>query len=229
MINMTITTNESLVSSDTGMTVSAEAYAVDTLDGMTTELSGEAYAVDTWDGMTSDASKQTSDSDGMATELFGEAYAVGDETLTWVDVISSTVDLGGVTKATGEVTVTAAATGEGTYANAVSGIMVEGADIVIIKTKSKSFNDETGGYDASVTKFKAIDIEHKEDGTMRVIYHNKETYDADATIDPDGNIAIATFDAQASGENTFLSVDASVLVIDDELSQSTVVVAAAVG
>lgn len=217
MINMTIATNGTLVASDTWY-------------GMTTELSGEAYAVDTWDGMMFDASKQTSDtSDGMATELFGEAYAVGDETLTWVDVISSTVDLGGVTKATGEVTVTAAASGEGAYASAVSDIMVEGADIVIIKTKSKSFDGETGSYDASVTKFKAIDIEHKEDGTMRVIYNNKETYDADATIDPNGNIAIATFDAQASGENTFLSVDASVLVLDDELSQSTVVVASAVG
>jgi hypothetical protein len=215
MINMTITTNETLARPDTGMaTISGDAYALDTWDSMTS---------DTLDGMASDTS------DGMATELYGEAYAVGDETLTWVDVVSSTVDHGEVAMATGEVTVTAAATGEGAYASAVSGIMVEGADIVIIKTKSKSGSNENGSYDASITKFKAIDIEHKPDGTMKVIYNNKETYDADATIDASGNIAIATFDTEVSGETTFASVDASVLVMDDELSHSTVVVASAVG
>lgn len=203
MINMMITTNETLARPDADMGT----------------VFSDAYAVDTWDAVTSDTS------DGMATVLYGEAYAVGDETLTWVDVVSGMVDHGEVTLATGEVTVTAAATGEGAYASAVSEIMVEGADIVIIKTKKT----ESGSYEASVTKFKAIDIEHKEDGTMRVIYNNKEKYDADATIDPSGNIAIATFDAQVSAENTFVSIDASVLVMDDELSHSTVVVASAVG
>lgn len=214
MISLKIATNETLARPDTDIASMETDIAT---------FSSDAYAVDTGDAMTSDTS------DGMATELYGEAYAVGDETLTWVDVVSSTVDLGEVAMATGEVTVTAAATGEGAYANAVSDIMVEGADIVIIKTKSKSGSNESGSYDASVTKFRAIDIEHKADGSMKVIYNNKETYDADATIDPSGNIAIATFDVEASGTDTFASVDASVLVIDDELSQSTVVVASAVG
>jgi hypothetical protein len=214
MINLKITTNEALARPDTDIA---------TIDTDIATFSGDAYAVDSWDSMASDTS------DGMATELYGEAYAVGDETLTWVDVVSSTVDHGEVAMATGEVTVTAAATGEGTYASAVSGIMVEGADIVIIKTKTISSSGETGSYAASVTKFKAIDIEHKPDGTMKVIYNNKETYDADAIIDPFGNIAIATFDVEASGTDTFTDVDASVLVIDDELSHSVVVVASAVG
>ena len=221
MINMTITTSANLAPSDTSKATElyGDVYAVDTY--------GDVYAVDTLEGMTSDTLDDASD--GMATELYGEAYAVGDETLTWVDVISSMVDHGEVAMATGEVTITAAATGEEAYTSAVSQIMVEGADIVIIKTKIASASSEAGSYDALVTKFKAIDIEHKEDGTMRVIYNDKKTYDADAIIDASGNIAIATVDAEVSGENTFLSVDASVLAIDNELSQSTVVVASAVG
>jgi hypothetical protein len=167
-------------------------------------------------------------SSGTATVLSGEALAIGDETLTWVDAISTMVDHGEVTIATGEVTATAISTDEAAYADAMTDTMVAGADIVIIKTKNTSGSADGSSYDVSVTKFKVISVEHR-DGAMRVIYSNKETHNADATIDIDGNVAVATFDAQASGENTLVSVDASVLVIEDQLSLSTMMIDSAVG
>jgi hypothetical protein len=139
------------------------------------------------------------------------------------------VDHGEVTIATGEVTATAISTDEAAYTNAMTDLMVAGTDMAITQTKNTSGSADGSSYSASVTKFKAIDIEHKTDGTMKVIYSNKETDDADAAIDIDGNVAVATFDAQASGENTLVSVDASVLVIEDQLSLSTMMIDSAVG
>lgn len=171
------------------------------------------------------------DADGMATVVYGDALAVGADTLTWVDAVLSMDDHGEVTIATGAVTATAAAepsADETAFASAVTDVFVSGADIVIIKTHNKPDGGEGSSYDVSITKFKAIDIEHM-DGATKVIYSDKTTHSAQATIDIDGNVAIASFDAQASGDNTFVGVDALVLAIEDELSQSTVMITSEVG
>ena len=49
------------------------------------------------------------------------------------------------------------------------------------------------------------------------------------TIQLDGNVATATFDALVSADNSLLSVEASVLTSQDELSLSTITTTAAVG
>ena len=61
--------------------------------------------------------------------------------------------------------------------------------------------------------------------TSRLYDHHTED-DADLL---EGNVAIATFDAQAVAEDTFVSVDAFALAIEDELSQSTIMITSAVG
>ena len=171
------------------------------------------------------ATNTSADTAGMATVVYGDALAVGEETLTWVDAVQTMDDKGEVTIATGEVTATAAASGNDAFAYAMTEAVVEGADIVIMKAKNSS---DGSGYDVSITKFKAIDVEHL-DGVTKFICSNKTTYEAQATIDLDGNVAMASVDAETRGTDTFVGVDAYVLAIEDDLSQSTVVITSAVG
>jgi hypothetical protein len=77
--------------------------------------------------------------------------------------------------------------------------------------------------------FKAIDLPC-ESGDPKVIQKTKDKYDSgDDPFELDGNIAVATFDAEVSGEDTLVAVDAYVLAIEDELSLSTVMITSAVG
>lgn len=173
--------------------------------------------------------------DGMVTVLYGDALAIGEDTLTRVDATSSIVDQGKKITAEGVVKAVAVAEGDTTYAGADTDVLVDGADKVKIKTKEKIVQEEGVSYEVEVTKFKAVDRPNK-DGETKVIIHEKaghKVVDDDHTDDDvdllDGNVAIATFDAQAIGEDTFVSVDVYTLAIEDDLSQSTVLITSAVG
>ncbi|MGK9168550.1 hypothetical protein KXR53_19710 [Inquilinus limosus] len=164
----------------------------------------------------------------MSATLYGDAVASGEDTLTEVDSTSRMHDLGLASIGGGEVTATAAAEGEDAFASASTDASVSGADIIIANTKHSSGTGEDGVYDQSATKFTAIDVPLIDLPTL-VIANTTETHDSDADIDLDGNHATATFDAQASGQDSLVTADAYALTVEDEFSQSTVMTTSAVG
>jgi hypothetical protein len=172
-------------------------------------------------------SKPPADTSGMAASICGDAVAAGEDTLTEVDATVRMRDRPHSTVVKGKVTATAAAEGEDAFASAYTDVSVSAADKIVVKTKNISGSGEDGSYDQSITKFKAIDKDGK-DGETVVIYKGKDKHDSDADVDLDGNIAAATFDAQASGQDSLVAVDAFALAVEDELSQSTVVITSVV-
>jgi hypothetical protein len=176
---------------------------------------------------------------GMATVLVGDAVAIGEDTLTRVDATSSIVERSHKTVAKGVVKAVAVAdpAEDGTaYVDAYTDVVsVSGADKARIKTHEKTVEKDGVTYEVSVTKFKAVDRLNK-DGETKVIVHQKsdrKSVDHHQTDDDadllDGNVAIVTFDAQALGEDTLVVVDAYALAVEDQLSQSTVMITSAVG
>jgi hypothetical protein len=170
------------------------------------------------------------DTGGMTTVVYGDAVALGEDTSTSVDVsVQTKVKNNGATVTKGTVVVVAESESPDGYANATTGIAVSGADSVTIKTKDKSGGDGDSSYDTSIMKCKVIDSPY-ESGGPEVIEKTQEKYDSsDVFLDLDGNIAIATFDAEVIGQDTLVSVDAYVLAIEDELSLSTIMITSAVG
>ncbi|MGK9168549.1 hypothetical protein KXR53_19705 [Inquilinus limosus] len=164
---------------------------------------------------------------GMTASVYGDAVAGGEDTFAKVDATVNMRDGPQSTVVKGTVTATAAAEGQDAFASAYTDLSVSGADKIVVKTKNKSGSGEDGSYDESVTKFKATDKDGK-DGETVVIYKGKDKHDNDADVDLDGNIATVTFDAQASGQDSLVSVDAFALAVEDELSQSTVVITSVV-
>lgn len=163
----------------------------------------------------------------ITTTVTGDAIAAGDATQTSVTAMVSTDTLGKKVVVTGEVTAIAVAEpgeDETVFTDATTDVFATGAYKVIVKTIIISGSNG----EISTTTFKAIDMHNKE-GELKIIYHIKEKDVDDIGIDPDGNVAIVSFDAQASGENTRVEVDAFALAIEDELSLSTLVIESAVG
>ena len=176
----------------------------------------------------------STDTGGMATITYGDASAIGENTLTSVSIDVHTKEHNGMIVSKGTVTVGAwaeAPAGGTTYADATTDLGVSGADRVSIKTKNESGGDDNGCYDISIMKFKAKDLPHDSD-EMVVKQMTHDTYDSgDHSIDLhlEGNVAISAFDALASGNDTFVAVDAYALAIEDQLSLSTVMITSAVG
>lgn len=170
---------------------------------------------------------QTSDTTSLETTLVGDAAAAGQETFTSVDATVDAANRGNKSSVKGQITAVAVVEpieGEQTFTDAFTDVSVTAADEIKIKTEIVSAsNGET-----SETKFKATD-QNGEDGDPNVTYKVKEKSVDEIPIDPDGNVATATFDAQATGENTLVQVDAAALAVEDELSLSTVVVVTAIG
>lgn len=186
------------------------------------------------------AKKQTAatapaDRGGMATFVYGDAVAIGEDTFTSVDAVSSIVDKTNKTTAKGMVKAVAVAEGDTPYASADTDVWADGADKVKIKTKETIVEKDGVSYEVEVTKFKAVDSVNK-DGETKVTVHEKSDYksvfDHHTEVGADlldGNVAIVTVDAQAVAEDTFVSVDAFALAIEDDLSQSTIMITSAVG
>jgi len=185
-----------------------------------------------------DTTTTSADDGGMVTVLIGEAVALGQDTLTSVEATLGLTDHGNVTKATGVVVAVAISDGlaDGSlYVNAFTGSEVFGADKVHIKTATIPGEQDGVSYEISVLTFKAMDHANK-DGETKVKIHDKSPdtdhpgHDVlDFTIQLDGNVATATFDAQASADNSLVQVDAHVLAVLDELSASDVVIHSEVG
>lgn len=173
----------------------------------------------------------SSDTSGITTTLLGDAIALGEETSTSVSATVRIVDHGRTTIAKGIVTARAVAQpgdGEVAFADTVTEVLVTGADKVSIKTKVISVIDETGSYEITITRFRAIDREDRVD--ILKITHKIDEDDYHFLVpDIDGNIAVAEFDAQANGTDSFVGVDVFALAVEDELSQSTVMIVAAIG
>jgi hypothetical protein len=176
----------------------------------------------------------STDTGGMATITYGDALATGEDTLTSVNVSVDTKEKGnGAIVSKGKITAVAeaeASDGGVAYADATTDLAVSGVDRVSIKTKNTSGDDDNSSYDISVMKFKAIDWLNDSDETIiKQMIHDK--YDGgDHSIDLylQGNVAISTFDALATGSDTLVTVDAYALAIEDELSLSTVMTISAV-
>lgn len=181
------------------------------------------------------AATPSADHGGMATFVYGDAVAIGEDTFTSVDAVSSIVEKTNKTTAKGMVKAVAVAEGDTPYASAETDVWVDGADKIKIKTNEKIVEKDGISYQVEVTKFKAVDRPNK-DGETKVTIHDKSDYESvldhhtkdDADL-VDGNFAIATFDAHAVADDTFVSVDAFALAIEDDLSQSTIMITSAVG
>jgi hypothetical protein len=180
----------------------------------------------------------SADDSGMAIVLTAEAIAIGQDTLTSVDATSNLTGNENVTKAKGKVTAISMADSpeDGTeFAITDIGVDFSGADKIHIKSGERSGERDGISYEISVLDFKAIDHTNK-DGETKVKIQDKSPEfghhwqdSVDFVIQLDGNIATATFDAQASADNSLVVVDAAVLAIEDELSLSAVTIISAVG
>jgi hypothetical protein len=177
---------------------------------------------------------------GITAKLGGEATAVGTDTLAKGDASLEVKDLGAVTIVKGTATFSAtakSADGSQAFATADSFADISGADHVFTKTTTSSYPDLKGGdstwSETSTTRVMAIDIEGITlPKTLNVSEGKANSLIASVTktppdkankqppdpVDPDGNVAMVDVDVQVVGENTFASVDTSVLAVEDALS-----------
>ena len=176
--------------------------------------------------------KTTADTGSMATIIDASAVAVGENTLTSADISVKTSEHGAVTTTKGKIKIVAAAEspdGGPVYADATADIAFSNADRVKIKTKEKSGGDEDSSYDVLVVKFKAVD-NIKKSGDLKLKETTRKTADTDDDLfDLDGNVAIVNFDAEATGEDSLVTVDAHALAVEDVLSESALSITSAVG
>jgi len=185
-----------------------------------------------------DNATTSADDGGMVTVLFGDAAAFGRDTLASVEATLGLTDHGNVTKATGVVVAVAISDGSGdgtSFVLADTDVTVSGADKVHIKTSTIPVEQGGVSYEISVLTFNAMDYANKDGETTVKIQDKSPEIDhqghdvLEFTIQLDGNVATAAFDAQTSADNSLTVVDASVLTVQDELSLSTIMITAAVG
>jgi hypothetical protein len=192
--------------------------------------------------MAKDKGAATTPADGgdMATVLVVTADAVGHDTFTSVDVTSTLTvhGHGNVAKAEGTMSASAIAEGsprESLLAVAYTDIGISGADKVNVHTSTISFEQDGISYEVSVETFKAMDHAKKDGETTMKIHDKSPDLDhpgldnPDFAIDLDGNVAIATFEAQANGHDSLVAAEATVLSVEDMLSSSAVVIVSTVG
>ena len=183
----------------------------------------------------------------MAYELYGEALALGEDTLTEVETSSTIDSRGPIDVAKGYVQATALAEDDEEdepFAEALTDVAVYDADLTIIWSKDQSVDADGLSADVSLTKFFALDFPHWESNITIVIGEDEEIEIHGGWLpigqrwgekrsgdlpDLDGNVATLDVEADALGEDTFVSVDAFTLAIEDELSESAVFVTGAVG
>jgi hypothetical protein len=187
--------------------------------------------------LTKQTAPSTTDQGGVTTVLGGQSTAVGQDTLAEGSVSLQVKDAGPVTIVRGTTTfsATAQSTDSSTdsptaYASADTFAEVSGADRVHIKTKTMGQPDQGGDTDTwdtdtwsatSTTRVFAIDVEGRTlpNSSASSKHQVKELSPADIDgVDIDGNVAMVQADALVEGENTYASVDTSVLAVEDTLS-----------
>ena len=176
--------------------------------------------------------ESSTDTGGMVTVTYGDASALGEDTFTSVSVNLRMNEHLRVTIVNGEVVAVAEAEspdGGDTYANATTDIAFSGADLVINRTTDQTGCDADGSYAISKTNCIAIDLPIDFNEPLAVEIAQEQNYGGDDSIDLQGNVAIATFDVLASGNDTLVTVDAYALAIEDQISLSAVMITSAVG
>jgi hypothetical protein len=173
------------------------------------------------------------DTGGMKTVIWVDSLALGEDTLTLIDADVQTRESHWKTTTKGKIMVLSAAESPDgdAFADTTADVSVEGADKIKINTHTKSGGDGDSAYEITIIKFKAVDFD-KKTGEPTVIEKTTEKVDnADdlAHLDLHGNRAMVMFDNQVNGHDTLADVDAYALAIEDELSQSTVILISAVG
>jgi len=171
----------------------------------------------------------TTDSSGLAVSVYSDAIATGEDSLTSVKATMNITDHGQMTHAKGMVITMAAAEssdGNPTLASTLNDLTTSGADKVIIKTNHLTGTSDDGTFDITITKFKAIDNDHKDGGTL-VIQLDKEKDGLHADLDLDGNLSTLNFHVEANGHDSLAEVDAFALTIEDELSIATLLMTGA--
>jgi hypothetical protein len=173
------------------------------------------------------------DQGGVTTILGGQSTAIGQDTLAEGSVSLQVKDAGPVTIVRGTTTFSATAQSTDSptaYATADTFAEVSGADRVHTKTKTMGQLDQGGDTDTwdadtwsatSTTRVFAIDVEGRTlpNSPASSKHQVKESSPADIDdVDIDGNVAMVQADALVEGENTYASVDTSVLAVEDTLS-----------
>jgi hypothetical protein len=176
------------------------------------------------------------DTTGVVATFGGEATAIGDNSKVSCTMRGNIQDVGLVTYAVGTCTFTAVAeaSGDGTaVAYTESFAHVSGADFVIIINTDYSTPLEAGAdfaFSTSSSSFIAIDLEYW-DSARGPIYIEYDRvlgrYAVCGELD-DGEMAVLDAVLDSFGGDTFASLDANVLTIEDTLSTVSAVATLAV-
>jgi hypothetical protein len=202
------------------------------------------------------SSEPVEETDGTAMVVSGEAFAVGDETVATGDIDLEINDMGTTTVASGSSTFEASSMsgdGDTAYASADTKVAVSSGEKTIswnFDSSSTLQTEDVSEWSASSTTDALAIYQDGEDagstGSGTTSKAESESETPQATGDPEtagfeldeaqftwdydsGNIAMLDIDAAAYGQDTFISVDASMLTVEDELSAVSGIVIGAVG
>jgi hypothetical protein len=195
---------------------------------------------------------------GTAIAVGGDAFAVGEETIATGDIDLEITDMGTTVVASGSSTFEASSESSGgdtAYASADTTVAVSSGGKIIawdINSTNTLQTDDYSEWSASSTTgavaiyddAPATDQTGSGSTTDTAISGGNET--DQATVDPEtaefqlnddpsiweldsGNIATLDVDAVAYGQDTFISVDASILTVENQLSTVTAMAVGAVG
>ncbi len=148
--------------------------------------------------------KLVADTTVVSAEAGTEASALGDATLATGSVTLKGRDAGQVTLVKGSAEATAAATGDGAYANAGTFCQVDGADLVISRTVLRSGDGADGSAATSETFTFAIDLNRFDfsSGPRLIELYAEGSLDI-GTLTLDGNVATVEAHATAAGDATY--------------------------
>jgi hypothetical protein len=183
----------------------------------------------------------------------GDATAIGENTLA-TGIVSAEIDAtGGTTAATGSATFSATGQSEGdetAYASSYSFADVYGGETLVklnyTTTSIHQTEEKTSWSETSSSTVSAVDVDSTQvfvddtfDSVTETPYSDEldgssgsdgQSYpevDQDLTID--GNLAYFEVDALALGDDTYLSLDATAIVVEDQMSTVSIFLAGGVG
>ncbi|WP_085033287.1 calcium-binding protein [Ensifer aridi] len=169
----------------------------------------------------------TADS-ALAVTVFGGADAFGLDTTASASASLRVVDRGLATFAIGSATFTAAARGNSAHATTYGGVAITGADLSMVSTKTVTASGLDGMTETTSLSFVALDLTFDLDCQVQAERSESHVLDGTNIGALQGNTAFFNVDATAAGENSFVDVQADMVVVEDALSTVTVSTTAAV-
>jgi hypothetical protein len=194
---------------------------------------------------------------GTAIAVGGDAFAVGEETIATGDIDLEITDMGTTVVANGSSTFEASSQsgdGDTAYASADTMVAVSLGGTVIAWDIDSSNTLQTDNYSEWSASSTTGAVAIYDDAPTTDLTGSGSTTDAatsggemdQATVDPEtvefqlddapslwdldsGNIATLDVDAVAYGQDTFISVDASILTVENQISTVTAMAVGAVG